>query len=74
MPTKFFNSEIGDYVQNELIENLLNEQKVKLFFKNKWYELIVKEINESKNFKSIMKNFTCSDGFIDELSRTGYNI
>lgn len=74
MPTKFFNSEIGDYVQNELIENLLNEQKIKLFFKNKWYELIVKEINESKSFKSIMKNFTCSDGFIDELSRTGYDI
>jgi hypothetical protein len=25
MPIRFFNSEVGDYVQNELIENLFNE-------------------------------------------------
>ena len=74
MPIRFFNSEVGDYVQNELIENLFNEQKIKLKFKNKWYEMVVKSINEKKNFKSVMKDFTCSDGFIDELSRTGYDI
>lgn len=74
MPSKFFNSEIGDYVQNELAENIFNEQKIKLFFKDEWYEMVVKTISESKNFKSIMKNVTCSDGFIDELSRIGYDI
>ena len=74
MPIRFFNSEVGDYVQNELIENLFNEQKIKLKFKNQWYEMVVKSINEKKNFKSVMKDFTCSDGFIDELSRTGYDI
>jgi hypothetical protein len=36
--------------------------------------MVVKSINEKKNFKSVMKDFTCSDGFIDELSRTGYDI
>ena len=74
MPIRFFNSEVGDYVQNELIENLFNEQKIKLKFKNQWYEMDVKSISEKKNFKSVMKDFTCSDGFIDELSRTGYDI
>ena len=74
MPIRFFNSEVGDYVQNELIENLFNEQKIKLKFKNQWYEMVVKSINEKKNFKSVMKDFTCADGFIDELSRTGYDI
>jgi hypothetical protein len=45
-----------------------------LNFRNKWYELVVKDISESKNYKSIMKNFSCSDGYVDELSRTGYEI
>ena len=74
MPSMFFNSEKGDYVQNELIENLFNEQRIKLNFRDKWYELVIKDISESKNYKSIMKNFSCSDGYIDELSRTGYEI
>lgn len=74
MPIRFFNSEVGDYVQNELIESLFNEQKIKLKFKNQWYEMVVKSINEKKNFKTVMKDFTCTDGFIDELSRTGYDI
>ncbi len=74
MPTKYFDSEKGKYVQNELIQNLFNEQKIKLFFKEQWYEFNIKTITENKNYKSIMKDFVCSDGFIDELSRTGYDI
>jgi len=34
MPTKFFDSEKGDYVKNELIDSLFNECKIKLFYKN----------------------------------------
>ena len=74
MPTKFFNSEIGDYVQNELIENLFNEQKIELNFEDEWYELTIKNISEQKTNRTIMKNYTCSDSYIDELSRTGYEI
>lgn len=74
MPTKFFNSELGQYVQNELLENIFNEQKIKLHFQDKWYEMVVKNVTENKNFKSIMKSITCSDGYIDELSRIGYDI
>jgi hypothetical protein len=32
MPTKFFDSEKGDFVKNEYIEELFNERKVKLKF------------------------------------------
>lgn len=74
MPTKFFDPEKGEYVKNELIENLYNEKKVKLFYDNEWYEFYVKSITENKQFKSIMMSFTCKDSFIDELSRTGYEI
>ena len=74
MPTKFFDSEKGDYVKNELIDSLFNECKIKLFYKNQWYEYLIKQISEEKQFKAIMKTFTCQDAFIDELSRTGYEL
>lgn len=74
MPTKFFDSKVGDYVKNEFIDDLYNERKLKLKYKGKWYEFYVKKINEDKRFKAIMKSFTCEDSYIDELSRTGYDI
>ena len=50
MPTKFFNSEIGDFVKNELIEDLYNERKIKLHHitRDEWYEFYIKEISEEK--------------------------
>jgi hypothetical protein len=55
MPTKYFDSEKGDYVKNELIEDLYNERKLKLKYKDKWYEFYIKKITENKQYKSIMK-------------------
>ena len=74
MPTKYFDSEMGDFVKNEFIEDLYNERKLKLYYKNQWYEFYIKQIKEDKLHKAIMKTFTCTDSFIDELSRTGYEI
>lgn len=74
MPTKYFDSEKGDYVKNELLEDLYNERKLKLHYDGNWYEFYVKSIQEDKQFKSIMKTITCTDSFIDELSRTGYEV
>lgn len=74
MPQKYFDSKLGRYVKNELIDELYNEKKVKLNFDGQWFEFYIKSINEKKEFKSIMKSFTCQDSFIDELSRTGYEI
>lgn len=74
MPTKYFDSEKGDYVKNELLEDLYNERKLKLYYDGDWYEFYIKSIQEDKQFKSIMKTITCTDSFIDELSRTGYEV
>lgn len=74
MPTKYFDSEKRDYVKNELLEDLYNERKLKLYYDGDWYEFYVKSIQEDKQFKSIMKTITCTDSFIDELSRTGYEV
>lgn len=74
MPTKFFDSEKGDYVKNEFIDELYNERKIKLNYDGTWYEFYIKKIQEDKKFKAIMKSYTCEDSFIDELSRTGYEV
>lgn len=74
MPTKFFDSKVGDFVQNEFIDQLYNERKLKLKYKDEWKEFTIKQIQEDKRHKSIMKTFTCQDSYIDELSRTGYEI
>ncbi len=74
MPDKYFDSREGKYVRNKFIDELFSERKIKLFYKEKWYELYIKTIKEDKKFKSYMKTYTCSDSFIDELSRNGYGI
>lgn len=74
MPDRYFDSELGDYVLNEFKDYVLNENKVKLSYKGEWYEFYVKTIKDTKHYKSYMKNYTCTDAFIDELARNGYGI
>lgn len=74
MPDKYFDSLTGEYVHNELIDVLSPESKIKFHYKDRWYEFFIKKTDEKKVFKSYMKTFTCTDAFIDELSRNGYGI
>ena len=54
MPSKFFDSAIGEYVHNEFCDNVFNERKIKLQYDGEWYEFYVKNITENKQFKSII--------------------
>lgn len=74
MPTMYFSPEKGDYIYNELIDAISAESKIKFHYKDRWYEFFVKKTDEKKNLKSYMITYTCSDAFIDELSRNGYGI
>lgn len=49
----------GEEVDNPFIGLLTNERKVKCFWKNKWYDLLVKNIQEDSSGKSI--TYTCKD-------------
>lgn len=71
---RFFDDEIGDFVKNEFVDMIFNEKKIKLFYKDEWYEFYVKNITENKQFKSYSLTYTCTDSFIEELSRNGYGI
>lgn len=74
MPDKYFDSEKGKYVRNELADELFAERKIKLNYDNEWFEFFVKKVTDNKQFKSYMKNYECTDAFIDELSRNGYGV
>ncbi|MCD8210479.1 MAG: hypothetical protein LUC37_02915 [Prevotella sp.] len=74
MPSKFYDSKIGAFVHNDLSDLVTNESKIKLHFKDEWFEFYVKKISEEQKLKSIMYTYTCEDAFIDELSRTGYDL
>lgn len=58
--------------QNPFLNLLVNERKVKVRWRDEWYDLIVKNIQEASNGKSII--YTCEDANINELARSGFEL
>jgi hypothetical protein len=68
----YINPKTGKKEKNPFIDLISNETKIKVFWKNKWYDFLVKNIQETSNGKSIQ--YTCTDLYINELSKTGFNL
>lgn len=62
----------GEPYQNPFLNLLINERKVKVLWKNEWYDMLIKDIAEDSSGKSAI--YTCQDLFITELSKNGYNL
>lgn len=62
----------GEQIQNPFTALLFNERKVKVFWKDVWYDFLIKRIEEDSAGKSAV--YTCEDVFITELSKNGYNL
>lgn len=58
--------------KNPFLSLLINERKVKVFWKGDWYDLIIKNCQENSSEKSI--TYTCTDVYINELSKNGFSI
>lgn len=76
---KFIDNETGEVTENPFLKLLTNERKVKLRLGDKddirgiqWYDFIIKNISESSESKVF--TYTCGDLFVNELSKTGFNI
>ena len=62
----------GEKYENPFGKYLINERKIKVFWKNEWYDLVIKKCQEDTSGKSI--TYTCTDLFINELSKQGYSL
>ena len=62
----------GEKIKNPFIQYLINERKIKVFWKNEWYDLVIKKCQEDSSGKII--TYTCTDLFINELSKSGYSL
>ena len=70
---KYFDPYIGnDDIVNPFADLLVNERKVKLHYDDQWYEFIIKDHSESSD--GLEWTYTCTDAFVLELSKNGYNI
>ena len=70
---KYFDPYSGnENIINPFAALLTNERKVKLHYNNQWYEFIVKDHTESSD--EYTWTYTCTDAFVLELSKNGYNI
>ena len=68
----YIDTETGEETVNPFINLLTNERKVKVFWKNKWYDFVIKNIQENSDQRSAI--YTCKDLFINELSKNGFNL
>ena len=62
----------GEENINPYLSYIINERKVKVLWKDKWYDLVIKKIEEDTQKRSVL--CTCEDLFISELSKNGYEL
>ena len=72
LKSKYYDEIVGDFVVNPFKDFLVNERKVKLFYKNEWHDFVIKEIEEESEEYTF--SYTCTDAFVQELARNGYGI
>lgn len=62
----------GELVENPFYDWLVNERKVKLKYDGKWYDFVVKNIQE--NSSNYLYTYQLEDALAQELSKNGFNV
>lgn len=68
----YTDNQTGEKYENPYGKYLINERKIKVFWKNEWYDLVIKKCQEDTSKKII--TYTCTDLCINELSKQGYSL
>ena len=75
---KYYDMESQQLLDNPFIKLMVNERKIKLRHGElgtsdcKWYDFVIKNIQENSENKTF--NYTAKDLFINELSKSGFDI
>ena len=72
MHRKFKDDVTGEEVTNPFVDLVVNEAKLKLKYKDKWYDFIVKNVSQDSN--NATYTYTATDLHINELSKNGFNL
>ena len=68
----FVTNGTDEILTNPFLNLLQNERKIKVLWKNDWYDFIVKNCQEDSSSKKNV--YTCQDLFINELSKNGFEL
>ena len=69
---RYYDNQTGQLEYNPFVSYLTNERKVKLKYDDEWYDLIIKQIQENSESKAF--TYTCKSQFVNELSKTGFEL
>lgn len=69
---RYIDTRTGEEVINPYIKYLVNERKIKVLWKDEWYDLLIKQIKEDQSGRVF--TYSCEDSYITELSRTGFEL
>ena len=78
MYSHYYDEENSMYFNNPFINLLINERKIKLRYgapddaNVKWYDFVIKNIQENSETKTY--TYTAKDLFVNELSKSGFNL
>ena len=78
MYSHYYDEDADTYFNNPFINLLINERKIKLRYgalgaeDTEWYDLVIKNIQENSETKTY--SYTAKSLFINELSKSGFNL
>ena len=70
--TKYVDNITGEWVDNPFVQHLFNERKIKLEYKGKIHDFIIKNVVEdSENY---VNKYELKDALVQELSKNGFGV
>lgn len=73
LPVYYTDFKSKEAILNPRYKYIANERKVRLLFKDEYYDFIIKDVEESRN-EDLLKTIivTCEDAIVEELSNMGW--
>ena len=72
MYKRYVDNITGEEVENPFSGWLVSERKIKLYYNEKWYDFIIKNIDETS--ATYLYTYTLEDALVQELSKNGFNV
>lgn len=69
---RYYDEDIDEFKLNPFFSLLVNERKIKLYYNDEWFDLVIKDVQEKS--EGNVFSYTCKDQYINELSKNGYSL